>query len=174
MYQHFSYRAQGNGYYYFRPYHFVALKIQKDVAQRWGQNPNNPYDNRFFDKIYQEVEAEVLPPANEESNANSRLFNHAGATSIDAYYERGSESGVAPRRQQRSKVRVTATSGHWEPRSGSRSDHSVLQVPNSIHVILDKAYALKAAGKTPQEIAQQLDVSDRTFRSWEGQYNENR
>lgn len=52
MPQHVPYQAEGRGYYYFRPYHVMHVFAQQEMATRWGADPRNPYDNRFFEKFY--------------------------------------------------------------------------------------------------------------------------
>ena len=49
------------GYYFFRPYNYTLLAEQQAEIAAMGGNPIQPYDNRFFQRIYQEVEA--LPAA---------------------------------------------------------------------------------------------------------------
>ncbi len=52
MSQHHAYFPPMHGYYYFRPYHHSHIEAQQQVAAGWGLNPNNPYDNQFFQAIY--------------------------------------------------------------------------------------------------------------------------
>lgn len=61
MPQHFPYLTPGRGYYFFRPYNTTVLADQHAEVAAIGGNPLHPYDNRFFERIYQEVEA--LPGA---------------------------------------------------------------------------------------------------------------
>jgi hypothetical protein len=61
MPQRFPYPNPDWGYYFFRPYNYTVLREQQAEIVAMGGNPIQPYDNRFFERIYQEVEA--LPAA---------------------------------------------------------------------------------------------------------------
>jgi hypothetical protein len=60
MPQHVPYFPHAHGYYYFRPYNVVHVLQQQEMAQRWGGDARNPYDNRMFERIYMEHEAAHL------------------------------------------------------------------------------------------------------------------
>lgn len=61
MPQHLPYLNPCWGYYFYRPYNYTVLGEQQAEIAAMGGNPIQPYDNRFFQRIYQEVEA--LPAA---------------------------------------------------------------------------------------------------------------
>ena len=58
MSQRLEYWPAEHGYYYFRPYHMVHVKDQREIARSWGEDPRNPYDHKVFDRVYQALEAE--------------------------------------------------------------------------------------------------------------------
>ncbi len=62
MPQHMPYFPTAHGYYYFRPYNVIHVLQQQEMARRWGLDPRNPYDNRFFEKIYEAVETGQQQP----------------------------------------------------------------------------------------------------------------
>lgn len=77
MPQHYPYGAT-RGYYYFRPYHEAHLRLHQEMAEQWGGDPRNPYDNdALFDAIQNQpnfdesdLESEPLPlPENENQSA---------------------------------------------------------------------------------------------------------
>lgn len=57
MPQHLPYFPNAHGYYYFHPYNVIHINQQQEMVARWGLDPRNPLDNRFFERIYQEQEA---------------------------------------------------------------------------------------------------------------------
>lgn len=61
MPQHLPYYNPAWGYYFFRPYNYTVLAEQQVEIAAMRGNPIQPYDNRFFERIYREVEA--LPAA---------------------------------------------------------------------------------------------------------------
>ena len=63
MPQHNPYFPNAHGYYYFRPYNVVHVLQQQEMVGRWGLDPRNPMDNRFFERIYQEQEAAQMQEA---------------------------------------------------------------------------------------------------------------
>ena len=56
---HHAYMAQPAFYYYFRPYQWTHVSLQQQEAAQYGLAPSNPYDNRFFEKIYKEVDDKI-------------------------------------------------------------------------------------------------------------------
>jgi hypothetical protein len=54
---HYPYFPHAHGYYYFRPYNVLHVLQQQEMVARWGQDPRNPYDNRFFERVYRDQEA---------------------------------------------------------------------------------------------------------------------
>ncbi|HTN77810.1 MAG TPA: hypothetical protein VL096_21275 [Pirellulaceae bacterium] len=58
MHQRMPFWNKERGYYYFRPYHVVHVLQQQERAVTWGGNADNPYDNRFLDKIHEECVAD--------------------------------------------------------------------------------------------------------------------
>ncbi len=57
MPQHFPYINPAWGYYFYRPYNYTVLIDQKIEIAAMGGNPKAPYDNRFLERIYEEVES---------------------------------------------------------------------------------------------------------------------
>lgn len=64
MYQHYPYRPEYFGYYYFRPYNYVNIFQHKAEIVRLGGSPINPYSVLMFDPIYAQFNASApaLPP----------------------------------------------------------------------------------------------------------------
>ncbi|MBS0265039.1 MAG: hypothetical protein JSS02_24120 [Planctomycetes bacterium] len=58
MAQRIEYFPVDHGYYYFRPYHMSHVKIQREIARSWGEDPRNPYDHKVFDRVYASIEAD--------------------------------------------------------------------------------------------------------------------
>ena len=56
MPQHYPYFPNAHGYYYYRPYNVIHIPQQQEMINRWGLDPRNTMDNRFFERIYQEQE----------------------------------------------------------------------------------------------------------------------
>ena len=59
---HVPYIAEPKNYYYQRPYNWFHIAGHQAEALRRLGDPRNPYDNRFFQRIYEEVEHEHSPP----------------------------------------------------------------------------------------------------------------
>ncbi len=64
---HYRYFPQSHGNYYFRPYHYLTILHQQDAVRRYGGDPRHPYDNSFFEALYEQVESgeereDVTPP----------------------------------------------------------------------------------------------------------------
>ena len=59
MPQHQQYSAQPAFYYYFRPYQWTHVSLQQQEAAKYGLSPSNPYDNRFFEAIYKQVDDKI-------------------------------------------------------------------------------------------------------------------
>lgn len=57
MSQHMPYFPNAHGYYYFAPYNLIHVQQQQEMTARWGQDPRNTQDNRYFERIYQDQEA---------------------------------------------------------------------------------------------------------------------
>jgi hypothetical protein len=64
LYQHYAYRPEYFGYYYYRPYNYVTVFEQKAEAGRIGGDPLNPYSIKMLDAIYAQftISAPPLPP----------------------------------------------------------------------------------------------------------------
>ena len=58
MPQHMPYFPNAHGYYYFHTYNLIHTQQQQEMVSRWGLDPRNPQDNRFFERIYQDHEAQ--------------------------------------------------------------------------------------------------------------------
>jgi hypothetical protein len=63
MYQHMPYFTELDGYYYFHPYNASHLAAQQAFVAQWGGNPNHPYDNAIFERVYAEYKGENKPSA---------------------------------------------------------------------------------------------------------------
>lgn len=64
MGQRYPYFPPMHGYYYFRPYHHSHVRNHQAIVQAWGEDPANPYANRIFQTVYEQVKAESpAPPA---------------------------------------------------------------------------------------------------------------
>jgi hypothetical protein len=59
MVLHMPFFGTTHGYYYFRPYHVMHVFSQQELATRWGGDPRNPYDNRMFERVYQQMGVDV-------------------------------------------------------------------------------------------------------------------
>ena len=57
MPQHYLYPSPWDRYYYFRPYQYFQVTQLQQTVSGWGQDPHNISDNRFFQGIYDEVDA---------------------------------------------------------------------------------------------------------------------
>lgn len=67
MPQHLPYMAAPKFYYYFRPYNVLHIPEQQDDVNAFGGDRRHPYDNRVFQKVYQNLRfddaaAEVITP----------------------------------------------------------------------------------------------------------------
>jgi len=68
MPQHLAYIAEPKFYYYFRPYNWFHIPVQQDDVRAFGGDPRDPYDNRMFQNVYQNLHFEepapedVVPP----------------------------------------------------------------------------------------------------------------
>lgn len=58
MPMHYPYPAAVPGHYYFRPYSVAGLRSQQEVVLQWGGDPQDPYSNEIFDRVYKQLEAE--------------------------------------------------------------------------------------------------------------------
>lgn len=61
---HFLYYPVDHGYYYFRPYNYRHIMEHQEAVMSWGGDPRNPYSNKMFEEIYEELEAndwETMP-----------------------------------------------------------------------------------------------------------------
>ena len=66
MPQHLPYCSHPNSYYYFRPYQIDHVTLQQDFVRSYGGNPNHPYENSVFDRVYDQVGSEeVMLPMSE-------------------------------------------------------------------------------------------------------------
>ena len=55
MIPHFAYFPEFHGNYYFRPYSYHHVLLQKEIVKSWGEDPRHPYANDLFKKIYEEA-----------------------------------------------------------------------------------------------------------------------
>ena len=55
MIPHIPYFPEYHGNYYFRPYSYHHVLMQKEIVKSWGGDPRHPYANDLFKKIYEET-----------------------------------------------------------------------------------------------------------------------
>jgi hypothetical protein len=87
---HMPYWNRERGYYYFRPYHVVHVLQQQEKTASWGGNVQNPYDNRFLDKIHDEWEADY--ELRQKAQELEDLPNVPGLTPMELEEPQTSES----------------------------------------------------------------------------------
>ena len=71
MYPHYPYFPAFHGYYYFRPYNYSHVPVQKDIALAFGEDPTAPYAGALFDRLY----AELMVEAYEEPGIGAETLN---------------------------------------------------------------------------------------------------
>ena len=59
MYPHYPYYPANHGYYYFRPYNYSHVAVQKEIALTLGEDPAAPYGHTAFDRLYADLMIET-------------------------------------------------------------------------------------------------------------------
>jgi len=83
MPQHFPYPVPWDRYYYFRPYNFEHIAPMQQTVAAWGQDPRNLTDNRFFQKIYANMEARGYESDPEQVAPGSKVEREPSAKPKD-------------------------------------------------------------------------------------------
>lgn len=75
MYQHYPYRPDNHGYYYFRPYNYPHVWKHQQWVANVGGDPRNPYTKAMFIPVYEQFENTTYEPDHKPSSTLSTLPN---------------------------------------------------------------------------------------------------